>query len=449
MGYKAIIVALTAVRQHSNADRLDLATVCGNQVVIGKGHQDGDLGIYFDTDGVLTEVFASNMNLYRKGEFNKDKTQTGMFDDNLRIRAQKFRGEKSEGFWIPLTTVQKVFKQVPKEPGIEFDTINNDLICKKYINPSTLKKQGTQKSSKKIENEMFHQHFDTAQFGRNEFMIDQNDVVIVTEKLHGTSQRVANVKIHQDLKWYHKLFGVRPPDRWEDMIGTRRVILDKKKLEEDNGFHTVSFRQRAAKAFIGNLKKGETFYYEVVGYEEGTRPIMGSHGNEKLKGHLDKQSYDEFIERYGDTTIFSYGCSTGELDVYVYRITLTNEEGYSVDLSWDAVVDRCSELGVKTVPEVFRGTRKEMAHLEAVRRPDVDGRKTEDDRDIQQLSIDYIKFLGEGKTRVGHNLSEGVCLRVEKGITPLVLKEKNFEFKCLEGIIKAQEDYVDTEEAEG
>ena len=148
MSYKAIVTELKAVRLHPAADRLDIATVCGNQVIIGKNHKDGDVGIYFDTDGVLSSLFAFKLNLHRKGELNIDKTKTGMFDDNLRVRAQKFRGEKSEGFWIPLSTVQEVFKNVPTEIGIEFDTLDGHLICQKYINPSTLKRQGQQKSSK-------------------------------------------------------------------------------------------------------------------------------------------------------------------------------------------------------------------------------------------------------------------------------------------------------------
>jgi hypothetical protein len=324
--------------------------------------------------------------------------------------------------------------------GYEFDEIGDNLICQKYISPSTKKAQGTQKSSKKIENQMFHQHFDTAQFGRNDSMIKENDLVIITEKLHGTSQRVANVKVQPDPKWYQKLFNVTPKPIWVDMIGTRRVILGENKIKDDNGFHPTEFRVRASKGLLGNLKKGETFYYEVVGYEsEDGKPIMGRHFNEKLKGFLDKESYKNFIETFGRDTVFSYGCSEGELDIYVYRITLTNEDGYSVDLSWDAVVDRCKELGVKSVPELWRGTRIEMA---------IKLYNGFDEYGVSLASTQFIKNMSSGKSTIGHNLKEGVCLRVERGITPLVLKEKNFEFKCLEGIIKDLGD-VDTEEAEG
>lgn len=453
MSYTAIVVKLHNVREHSNADKLQLATVCGNQVIVGLDSKEGDMGVYFDVDGQLTPEFLKTMSLYRKGEMNKDKDKTGMFDENGRVRAQNFRGEKSEGFWVPLKTVQKAFKydvSTVLNEGAEFDTIGKELICKKYINPHTLRRQGTQKSSKKIENEMFHQHFDTAQFGRNSFLFQDRDLIYVTEKVHGTSQRVTNCKIPQTSKWYHKLFNVEPKAVWKDMIGTRRVILDDAKLKDDSGWHSSEFRVAASSDFLGNLKKGETVYYEVVGYEPDGKAIMGSHSNEKMKGHLDKDAYKKFIATYGKDTVFSYGCSEKQHAIYVYRITLTNEEGYSIDLSWEAVKARCSELGVNHVTELFVGTKEEMVTKQANREKMTSKRLVDGlDNDVRnRLFVDYVKFLSEGKTSVGHNLMEGICLRVEKGITPLVLKEKNFEFKCLEGIIKDNSDYVDAEESQ-
>jgi len=470
--YKAIVTPLRAVRKHPNADRLDLATVCGNQVVIGKNHKDGDLGVYFDVDGQLMPEFLSVLNLYRNKELNSNKEEKGMFDDNGRVRAQKLRGEKSEGFWIPISTVNKAFprwidEETTDATNMEFDHIGTTKICQKYVSKATKKAQGSQKSSKKIANEMFHQHFDTAQYGRNSYAIGTQETMILTEKLHGTSQRAGNVKVKKKMRfniwktflawcadgvWMSEI----ETEEWQDMIGTRRVILDEKKLKEDSGFHSSNFRQKAAEPLIGNMKKGETFYYEVVGYEHKGRPIMGSHGNEKLKPHLDEDEYTKFIETFGDTTTFSYGCEDGELDIYVYRITLTNEDGYSVDLSWEAVKDRCHELGIKTVPELYVGSRQQMAAIM------MQGKLSEIDLNemaqkmsgeeaesfITNLSDQFIKQISEGKTTVGHNLREGLCVRVEKGLTPLVLKEKNFQFKVLEGIIK-DSGVVDTEEAEG
>jgi len=450
--YKAIVVKLTNVREHNNAHSLQLATVCGNQVVVGLDAKDGDIGVYFDVDGALTSHFLSNMNLYRKGDMNADKTKTGMFDDNGRVRAQNLRGEKSEGFWLELENVVSTFgSDVPEGIGAEFDMIGKETICLKYISPTTKRAQGTQSTSKKIKNEMFHQHFDTKQFGRNAALIGLDDVVIITEKFHGTSQRVANVLAPKPLHFWTSLCGwfadgwwLTETNSWTDMIGTRRVILGKDKYKDANSFHPISFRERAAEPFIGRMHKGETFYYEVVGYESEDKLIMGSHGNEKLKKHLKKEDYKSFIDAYGDTTEFTYGCGKGELGIYVYRITTTNEDGYSVDLSWDAVKERCNELEISHVPELYRGTRRQMA---AVNQWFDRGTRTPEEY-IIDLSNMFIKRLSEGKTTIGHNLSEGVCLRVEKGITPLVLKEKNFDFKVLEGIIK-DSGVVDVEEAEG
>ena len=34
-----------------------------------------------------------------------------------------------------------------------------------------------------------------------------------------------------------------------------------------------------------------------------------------------------FIKQYGNETTFSYGCEPGQSDMYVYRMTMTNEDG--------------------------------------------------------------------------------------------------------------------------
>jgi len=51
MAYKAMIAKLTNVRPHPNADRLQLATLEGYQVIIGLNHKEGDVGIFYPTDG--------------------------------------------------------------------------------------------------------------------------------------------------------------------------------------------------------------------------------------------------------------------------------------------------------------------------------------------------------------------------------------------------------------
>ena len=203
--------------------------------------------------------------------------------------------------------------------GYEFTFIGTMEVCRKYISPKTKQMQGAGgKTSKKITNTMFHEHFDTGQYGRNEHQIGLDEVVIITEKLHGTSQRVGNVKVttSKPLSFWTKLCGFLANghwlpaievEEWKHLIGTRRVILGKNKEKDANGFHPVSFREQAAEPFMNNLRKGETVYYEVVGYEGSERPIMGSHSNSNLKSFLSKEEYKKTIETFGDNTVFSYG----------------------------------------------------------------------------------------------------------------------------------------------
>ena len=101
--YKATVLKIKNVRTHPNADRVKLATCHGNQVVIGLEVEEGHMGIYFPADGQLSHEFCHANNLYRIADLNKfPKEKGGMFDSNRRVRAQKFRGEISDGFWVPL-----------------------------------------------------------------------------------------------------------------------------------------------------------------------------------------------------------------------------------------------------------------------------------------------------------------------------------------------------------
>ena len=405
------------------------------------------------------------MSLNRDDKLNKDTTKKGMFDLNGRVRAQAFRGEKSEGFWVPVDTVLAAFFMTPGgvdylKLGSEFDYIGETMICKKYVSPATMKarnaNQGPGKKKKEIK--MFLKHFSTPQFGRNDHAVLLNDYVIITEKLHGTSQRVGNILVTEDVKLsgWQQFCGWLGDGNWtksvnlseyKDLIGTRNVVLNDKKKEEDSGFHPVSFREKASELLLGNMRKGETFFYEVVGYEPGGKSIMPTCENKKLKKHLEKEEYKKFMIDFGNTTTFNYGCKVGEFKVFVYRITMTNEDGVSVDYTWDAVKTRCSELGISNVPELFRGTRRDMAQIYAVQSEEVDGRLNFEDDELLELSARFIKEISEGRSIVGSNLIEGVCLRIENDTTPTVFKEKNFQFKVLEGIIK-DSGVIDEEEAQ-
>lgn len=283
---------------------------------------------------------------------------------------------------------------------------------------------------------MFKEHFDTSHMVRNLHKIEDGDKLIITEKVHGTSQRLGYVKVgHKTSLWWDicafLATGIWSRNtetfEWEYMNGTRRVVLDNS-YAAGTGFHEDGLRSLATKPFIGKLNKGETVYFEVVGFEPSGKAIMGSVDTSKMN---DK----EFTKNWANdpdkkSMVYSYGCGPNQSKVYVYRMTMTNEDGFSVDYSWEDVKKRCEEMEVNAVPELFSFNYQ----------------KPEEGQEDRLLKVIEMLSAGCSKLDISH-IREGVCVRVEKsGINLQVYKHKSFEFKVLEGIVK-DAGVVDLEEA--
>jgi hypothetical protein len=443
--YNATVLRLKNVRVHPNADKVKLATCHGNQVVVGLDNTEDELGVYFPSDGQLSHEFCHANNLYRDSEQNKDpKEKPGMFDLNRRVRAQKFRGEISDGFWVPLSNFD-FLGFAPKEEGLEFDTLNNVQICSKYVNPATIKiareNQGKKtKSAKK--SIMFKEHFDTAHFGKNSHEFEKGQRIIISEKVHGTSHRIGHVLLEKDLNWKHRLakrLGIKVEEKeWVMLNGTRRVVIHENKSKDAKAFHDPTIRDKAAKLFKDNLRKGETVFLEIVGYESTGATIMPSVDTTKMGDKV-------FTGKYGKTMTYSYGCDEKNCEIYVYRMTLTNEDGQSVDYSWDDVVKRCNEIGVKHVPHIRTLTFDEIRA--DLLNQDIDNTGV-DDRDIREHFEKLVETAASGPSLLDDkHIKEGVCVRIEGGLNNKTFKFKSFEFRVLEGIVK-DSGVVDTEEAQ-
>ena len=180
---------------------------------------------------------------------------------------------------------------------------------------------------------------------------------------------------------------------------------------------------------------------------------MSTASNKKLN---DK----EFIKQYGEETIFSYGChpdggyeimadgqeldtntawvNVPQSDVYVYRMTMTNEDGFVVEYTPDFMRYRCEQMGVKTVPVLWKGTI-----------PDHPGSA----EDPTITAGEWIKNVAEryydGPDPVGKtHVREGVVVRILNRPKFAAYKHKNFAFKVLEGIFKESAVAPDMEEAQ-
>ena len=375
------------------------------------------------------------------------------------VKAIKLRGEKSDGLFLPLESLAYTGIDISTlKMGDQITVLNGKEICTKYI-PKVKESKAPAATQKKVvkakyqTTPTFFEHKDTEQLAYNLDAFKPGDEIEITLKMHGTSQRTGYHKVHCGYKRSLLDKILRRPGTpiydWGQANGTRRTVLK----DFEGGFYgSNEFREPHAKMFEGKLWKGETVYYEVVGFTHTGAPIMATCSNKKLN---DK----EFIKQYGEETVFSYGCAPGLLgglikdkevvdnetvvypqsDVYVYRMTMTNEDGDTVEYTPDFMRYRCELMGVKCVPVLWSG-----------RIPQNPGSK--DDPTIS--AGEWIKNVAEryfdgpdpiGKTHV----REGVVVRILNRPTFAAYKHKNFSFKVLEGIIKDTADAPDMEEADG
>lgn len=418
MAYKGFVVEIKGLRKHENADRLQIATVFGSDVVVGLNVQKGDISAYFPTDGQLSYDFALHAGLLAK-DIEGNKLEGYLDPKKRNIKAIRLRGERSDGILVPLETVES-FTKTKLNVGDTIDTVGGKLVCQKYI-PQTKSKEGTPKStnkklSKKAEFPLFKEHADTQQFMYNTEKFKLGDRVVMSLKLHGTSARTTYTKKVKKLNFFHKLFKVTPLNDFLTVSGTRRVILD----SFDGGFYgSNGFRKQYHDYFDGKLEKGETVFGEIVGFLPDGKSIMPTVDNKKMK---DK----DFIKTYGDFTTFSYGCEPMQSEFYVYRMNMTNEDGYVVEYPTDLIKLRCEQMGVKMVPVL------EDFILES-----------------EEQLMELVEKHTEGVDPIGKtHIREGVILRIENRDKFEAYKNKSFTFKILEGIIKEDALEADMEEAQ-
>ena len=354
----------------------------------------------------------------------------------------KLRGEQSEGLFMPLESL-KYTGETKFEVGNKIDVINGHEICCKYIPKSNTHASGPREGNRTRKRSvpiapLFAEHADTEQLAYNLDAFKPGDLVEITLKMHGTSGRTGYLPKFQG---YKRTFWDRlrrregtPIYDWGYVTGTRRVVLND---FEDGGYYgSNAFRESHAKFFEGKLNKGETVYYEIVGFTTDGAPIMASVANSKI-------SDKEFTKQYGKETVFSYGCgpepgllTKPQSACYVYRMTMTNEDGDVVEYTPDFMRYRCEQMGAKCVPVMWKGYIPCVEEF-------VDG----------FTPGEYIKnraeFYYDGPDPIGKtHVREGVVIRIVNRPKFCAYKHKNFSFKCLEGIAKDLAAEPDMEEAQ-
>ena len=417
--YAAKIVKINNLRKHNNADRLQVSTVDGNNVIVGLDTKIGDVVLFFPIESAINKEFLSWSNSFQDADLNQNKEKKGFFEKNGRVRCLKLRGERSEGYCISVNQLEnwlceKIWHRASLSECVnqEFDTIYGILLCEKYV--SRVNKysnvQGTGKKAVKpkrfdrlVENQ-FRFHIDTVHLGKNLHRINANDVISISKKLHGTSFIVSRLLTRKKLKWYEKCLkavSVQIVNTHYDMLYASRKVLKnryiRKERNNQNHFYSYDLWSDIAEELQPYLVDGMSIYGECVGFTKTGKYIQ--------------KGYD-------------YGCdqSRGEHRLYIYRITYTTPDGHVFELSYVQIADFCKKYRLLVVPMLYWGYAKDL----------FDQSKDEsswEDFLMKKLSDTFLEK--DCDMCVNKVPAEGIVVRPERGEFE-AYKLKSFRFKEVE-----------------
>ena len=346
--YCGTIVKINTLVPIENSDNIQHAIIMGNSVIVDKKTYIGDVGIYFPLETQLSKEYLKRNNLYRNGTLNEDTTKKGYFEENGRIRCVKLRGNKSEGLYMPISSIKSFYEDAENLPeGEDFDVLNGIEICKKYIPkgvrtpglPGFKNKKGRSPKEEKLLPGQFKFHSDTGMLYKNMHRFNLDTFIDISYKMHGTSAIVSYILCNKKLKWYEKILkklGVNIVDSEYDYIYSSRKVIKNEELNSgQNSYYDEDIWKITSEKLKPFLQKGMTFYYEVVGFLPN--------------GAYIQKDYD-------------YGYEAKEHGIYIYRITYTNIDGKVFEYSAHQVKEFCIKHGLNSVDSLFQGTVAQFIH---------------------------------------------------------------------------------------
>jgi len=395
--YCATIVKLPETRiKLQNLDNIVGVNIFGYQVLVSKDTPNG-LGIFFPAEAQLSDKYCYENNLYRHADKNISPDEKGYFEDNRRIKAMKFKGNTSTGLFMPLSSLKFTgIDPLFLKEGDEFDEINGFEICRKYVVEGKGQKaqQLVDRGFVRADKKFFPEHIDTENFYKNHDLVDGQELVVVTQKLHGTSIRIANTLVNRKLSlWerFSQFFGAKiAQTEYAMLYGSRKVIKDANNPNQIH-FYESDIWTNEGKKLDGILPQNYIVYAELIGYTPDGKEIQRN---------------------------YTYNVPVGQCEMYIYRIATINGQGHMTDLSWKQVKHFCRQNGLKYVPELVRGIK-----MEDLTKDDFAGMKKFVDTRYFEGDFRNAVYLGDNKDIV----DEGVCVRAD-GLIPKIFKAKSPKF---------------------
>jgi RNA ligase (TIGR02306 family) len=317
------VVKILSIDEHPNADRLELATVKGWQCVVQKGvFKTGDKVLYIPIDSMLPHDLEASL----FPPESKIKLR------NHRVKTERIRQAISQGLVITLD-----------EAGLESDIkvgtdVKERLNITKYVPP--IKHHPMfhgRKASKKETNPEFHKYTSINNIRNfNKVLADYN-MVVGTEKIHGTNFRAGWVKRNLDTWW--KRLWLRWKKLWFRALSIIQSPTTHKSPEYEflYGSHNVQYKKLG-----GGAPKGS--FYKTNVYQETVETYS-------IK---EKLSYGEVVygEIYGDGIQkgYVYGCGPNIRKLVVFDVMIDGKY-----LDYSEAIKFCRERDLPFVPLLYIG----------------------------------------------------------------------------------------------
>lgn len=304
-GFAVKVVAIKEILVHPNADKLDLAVIDGWQCVVQKGsYKAGDLAVYIPIDSILPAKVETAL----FGPDSKIKLSKS------RVRTIKLRGAISQGMLAPCEDLG-----VPKKLGYD---CTKDLEISKYEPPEVPAHMSGGMPVKKLKkNPLFKEYGGLDNFKHYPELFQEGELVVITEKIHGTNFRCGWLETAADTWWKRALKFVGLLPKYEFVYGSNKVQLQNKMLYK--GYY------------------GKNVYAEAV-------------KNLDLKERLEPfRGYVLYGEIYGDgiQENYGYGCQPDEQKFIAFDLMV---DGKYVDHdSMEAFV--LLKLRLETAPVLYYG----------------------------------------------------------------------------------------------
>jgi RNA ligase (TIGR02306 family) len=171
----APVVKIDNVREHPNADRLEIVEVLGYQLVVPRGcYVEGEKAIYIPADSIVPPVMAEKWGVvnYLKG---KDKNRVG------KVR---LRGEPSFGLLVGM----------PEGENLEIGFDTSEMFGLMKYEPPIRPMQGDQAPYDADIDPYFDKYTDIENGLIFTDVFKEGEEVAVTEKVHGSNCRLAIVR---------------------------------------------------------------------------------------------------------------------------------------------------------------------------------------------------------------------------------------------------------------